>query len=771
MTRSSTASVCALIASCLATPGVTHAQELAADTRVPVRLRQPVSSFGSERDSRITAHVIAPVAIDGRVVVPLGAELLGHVDGTRRVGLGLSRETAFVDLSFDTLRFPDGQEIPFAARVAAVDNARETVDARGRIQGIRATASFASMLTGVAVSAGAVDPMLLGWTVSSSVSVFRMPESEVILPTGTELHVKVLQPITLTRTFDPPVPAVVATADETAALAALVAALPFRTVTAGTKIPSDLTNLVLVGSREAVIRAFDAAGWGQTDELSARSSYAALRAIVENQGYREAPMSILLLDGQAPSLTYAKTLNTFFQRHHLRVFARPETFGGMAVWTVSSTHDSGIGFATKAKAFIHVIDQNIDEERDKVGDDLILTGCVQGQSLVDRPWIPRDATNATGDKLVTDGRVAVVRLTDCAAPTRADASVAAGPSVRPTPNGAERVMRDVTLWLRNDAFRGNIIYQVYSGARMGLGKLFGHHEPVAERTVHYAGEEFKIVPGAQARRHELAPDDPADRRPSFHPIERPRRTFTSQLEFSVSGGASGFGNSAFSTQTINTFANIGGVPTLLASVDAESELDNRWAFAVRTTLNPHRYVSHEFGYSFSRTALHVANLGTEIETIPVTAPAQIRQFNYNLLVHVRPNGQRVRPYFSIGPGLQVVRLSDALSTRTRVLRVAFREVDLLAGTWNFGSTPPLEGGGIFQPALQYGGGVKFHLSPHVHIRSDFRETLSPQPDFWTKSHPSLTIQVGETTRIEPGRLTLAGPLRHHVFTVGMGVAF
>jgi len=34
----------------------------------------------------------------------------------------------------------------------------------------------------------------------------------------------------------------------------------------------------------------------------------------------------------------------------------------------------------------------------------------------------------------------------------------------------------------------------------------------------------------------------------------------------------------------------------------------------------------------------------------------------------------------------------------------------------------------------------------------------------------LTVQLGETTRIEPGRLTLAGTLRHHALTVGMGVA-
>lgn len=75
-------------------PWTAHAQELPAGTIVHVRLQQPVSSFGSERDDRITTTVIAPAISDGQVLVPLGARILGHVEGVRRVGLGFSRETA-----------------------------------------------------------------------------------------------------------------------------------------------------------------------------------------------------------------------------------------------------------------------------------------------------------------------------------------------------------------------------------------------------------------------------------------------------------------------------------------------------------------------------------------------------------------------------------------------------------------------------------------------------------------------------------------------------
>jgi hypothetical protein len=205
-------------------------------------------------------------------------------------------------LSFDTMRLPEAGELTIAAGVEDVDNARETVDASGRIRGVLATASLSSMSSGVAVSLGALDPMLLGFTVSVSLSAFRIPESEIILPASTELTLRLLAPLTLSGNYGPIAPPLSPSTE--ADVAQVVRALPLRTATDKTNVPSDLTNLVFLASRDALTRALDAAGWGSTDPLSSRANYAVLRAIVENQGYREAPMSVLRLDGALPAFTY-----------------------------------------------------------------------------------------------------------------------------------------------------------------------------------------------------------------------------------------------------------------------------------------------------------------------------------------------------------------------------------------------------------------------------------------------------------------------------------
>ena len=104
------------------------------------------------------------------------------------------------------------------------------------------------------------------------------------------------------------------------------------------------------------------------------------------------------------------------KRHHLRIWLTKETWYGQPVWTSSSTHDIGIGFSKKNKTFIHLIDTNIDNERAKVVNDLIFTGCVSSAQLVTRPWLPTHPKNGTDEDLITDGRIAVLQFNNCSHP-------------------------------------------------------------------------------------------------------------------------------------------------------------------------------------------------------------------------------------------------------------------------------------------------------------------------------------------------------------------
>lgn len=190
----------------------------------------------------------------------------------------------------------------------------------------------------------------------------------------------------------------------------LVNRQPFQTRAQKPPQPSDITTLMLIGGQEQVEGAFADAGWTQASELGEKSKFDTLRAITEDNGYSEAPVSILYLDGRPPDMVFEKANHTFSKRHHLRIWLRPGPFQGQRVWVCAATHDIGIDFSAKDRTFIHKIDSQIELERAKAANDLLLTGKMHSLLMVDRPNVPRNGRNATGDNLTTDGKMAVVTL-------------------------------------------------------------------------------------------------------------------------------------------------------------------------------------------------------------------------------------------------------------------------------------------------------------------------------------------------------------------------
>lgn len=62
---------------------------------------------------------------------------------------------------------------------------------------------------------------------------------------------------------------------------------------------------------------------------------------------------------------------------------------------------------------------------------------------------------------------------------------------------------------------------------------------------------------------------------------------------------------------------------------------------------------------------------------------------------------------------QLIRLTDSKPPKNAFLKFTIKDIGLIVDAYNFGSRPPLEGGGIFQFGVQYGGGFKYQLTPRA----------------------------------------------------------
>lgn len=437
-----------------------------------LRLETALTSYGSKVGDRFRTVVIAPYERDGRVLLPAGTTVFGTVFRAKAVGMGFVRERASLGVKFDEYELPEGRRFPFAARLRRVDNARETVNAKGEIKGIlaanypqslvggvwlspnpaRITRSFIGLTgaTGRLVQEYSMGPIGAAVVVGIRCALFKLPEPEIRLPAGAELRASVENIAEDAPTFDP--------APETPVPADVADWLRARPV--GVDHPSgmtvaDIINVALLGSRADIVRAFVHAGWVEAEPLGKASISRAYRAYSGQSGYAAAPVSKLLYLNNEADLVFEKSLNTLSKRHHIRIWKT----GDDEVWLAAATHDVRVAFENGS--ITHQIDPWLDVERAKIGNDLAFTACAGPAGYVDRPSAAQ--TGKQRDAVRTDGRLAVISLrgtcTGVPAPTAVELP-------NPPRTRAARLVRRMILEGRQYALRGHPYYWGYRFATM-----------------------------------------------------------------------------------------------------------------------------------------------------------------------------------------------------------------------------------------------------------------------------------------------------------------
>lgn len=384
--------------------GLATASQIPSGTQLQLRLTTALNTSTAKANQSFEAVLIVPVLSGEQIAIPPGARISGHIKEVKPAPE--PNDQAVLDLAFDKITDAGGKSTPISARVFTIDNARETVDDQGKILGIIASQTGSGRLDQGISKVTDRYPGLGDLLGAVKQTFLKAPDGNIDYEAGTEFAIELTKPLDWKGTSRMPDVRGIEPAEE---LARVVNLQPFRTTAAERPPrPSDVTNLMFLGSREDLETAFRRAGWFTAAQLDSKSKLETFRAMAEQRGYQEAPVSLLLLEGQPPDLVFEKQNNTFAARHHLRIWKRPGRFHGQEIWVCAATHDIGIDYSQENHTFIHKIDSQIDRERAKVVYDLLFTGLVQGLSLVERTGIPSDLYNATGDRLETDGKMAVV---------------------------------------------------------------------------------------------------------------------------------------------------------------------------------------------------------------------------------------------------------------------------------------------------------------------------------------------------------------------------
>jgi len=440
--------------------------QLPAGQSLWIRLSSPISTYTAQVGDPVHAVLTQDIVCGNELVLPMGTRVDGVVRNKHKVGWGIRHETAMLELEFNRAVLSANSTVEMTARVEEVENARENVK-NGVIHGVMSSDTFQGRINSRLIHLPTWNPYSdLGLIVyKATFPIF--PEPEIFYPTGTDLRLKTTAAIT-----SPPIAQQLVSygsVTDSSELDRWAEQAPTRSTTVKST-DADVVNLAFVGSEAQVHSAFVAAGWHNADPHSRRSFAHNFYAVLNNSGYTQEPMMTFLLKGTPEDMNWQKSLNSYGRRDHLRIWRYTPDGAAQPVWLSASTHDTGAMLSLKYKGFVHHISPDIDNERSTVIRDLNFAGCVKSVTYVQRPGIATITQNAVGDRVRTDGSIAVVQLKECM-PVNPELSAGAGNARFKPGNHAFRYIRREILTFRNDIWRANIVYGMYDLARMAIAAM------------------------------------------------------------------------------------------------------------------------------------------------------------------------------------------------------------------------------------------------------------------------------------------------------------
>lgn len=216
---------------------------------------------------------------------------------------------------------------------------------------------------------------------------------------------------------------------------------PKRTTTSA-GIPGDPLNVALIGSEEALMAAFEAAGWRQPAPIDVRSSVGIAESVLLDRPDPTAPVSNLLLFGRKQDLAFEKEAgSSASKRHHVRFWHTDRLREGQPGFVGSASFDRAAGIDHLTGEFTHHIAPDIDAERDLVMADLARAGHLRETFQVTGIGPTVSGHNGGGDWYFTDGEMDVGVLTDPGTPPSAAPTQLSEPA-------AVRAKNRFFAWLR-----------------------------------------------------------------------------------------------------------------------------------------------------------------------------------------------------------------------------------------------------------------------------------------------------------------------------------
>jgi hypothetical protein len=181
-----------------------------AETEMKVQVLSGIHTQINHVNDPVTAEVLSPVFVQGKIALPPGSLLDGHITMIRNAGH--MHRSAELGMRFDHITLPDGQEKPVAAVLAALEHPEMVdfhLDPEGHLTsnramswktifgGATALGTYGALKIAAVSSAGATVALPLGGAALIGYEALWRRGREVNMPPDTQCRLRLNYPLTV----------------------------------------------------------------------------------------------------------------------------------------------------------------------------------------------------------------------------------------------------------------------------------------------------------------------------------------------------------------------------------------------------------------------------------------------------------------------------------------------------------------------------------------------------------------------------------------------
>ncbi len=344
-------------------------------TAVKLHLAETISSRHAHKSDRLAFVVDKDVVLGGFTVISAGAKAEGsvvRVKGKRPLGIGGN-----VIIKLDSVELTTGETAPLTARK----------EFKGKSRTVR-------MAVGMAVAAAIYFPAAPAFLLTPGRDSTVLKGTELTAYTKTDLAVDAKDLSAVQRNASD--------------LDEMIKLLPPRVLNSEGR-EGDMLNMIFAAKEDDLQEAFARAGWVKVEKSTPQIIWHLLR---ERKHYTKLPMDKLFVFGRSQDYSYAlpDPQSIVARRHHLRIWKTDRAVDDVPLWVGAATHDVAIEFVKHKFRLFHIIDPDVDAERDFIAADLEKTSQITREHFVGCIAPVFNGQTATGQSYYSDSRMLFLEL-------------------------------------------------------------------------------------------------------------------------------------------------------------------------------------------------------------------------------------------------------------------------------------------------------------------------------------------------------------------------